>query len=185
MQQKLTQTVNLTALDEADAELIATWKNDRSLSAVMAAQPVPISREQTLIWLKNTQADTRQVIFGIRINQGSDQHLIGILRFMNIDWISQAAEFGMYIGQKELRGKSYGMQSLTAALAYAFFELNLRRVWLRVFASNAPALKLYERTGFKREGCLREHFFANGAHQDMVVMGILKNEFSTPVCMNS
>jgi len=42
---------------------------------------------------------------------------------------------------------------------------------LRVLGTNEPALRLYERTGFVREGTLRGEFRIQGRYVDDVVMG--------------
>ncbi len=55
---------------------------------------------------------------------------------------------------------------------FAFRDLNLHRVWLRVFRTNAPALKTYAAAGFAREGVMRDAAFVNGRFVDVVVMGV-------------
>ena len=45
-----------------------------------------------------------------------------------------------------------------------------RRITLRVFASNAAAVALYESAGFAVEGVLREEFFVGGRYVDDVLM---------------
>jgi RimJ/RimL family protein N-acetyltransferase len=62
-------------------------------------------------------------------------------------------------------------------LDFAFSQMNLHRVYLRVFEDNQRALHCYEKCGFKPEGRLREAHFANGKYKDELVMGILRHEF--------
>ena len=59
---------------------------------------------------------------------------------------------------------------------FAFRDLGLHRVWLQVFATNARALKAYEKAGFAREGRMREGVFVDGRFVDVVAMGILADE---------
>lgn len=58
---------------------------------------------------------------------------------------------------------------LTAAAARAR-ERGARKLTLRVLGSNGPALALYERLGFTREGVLAAEFFVNGGYVDDVLM---------------
>ncbi len=58
---------------------------------------------------------------------------------------------------------------LTAAVARAA-ERGARKLTLRVLGSNGPALALYERLGFTREGVLADEFFVNGGYVDDVLM---------------
>jgi putative acetyltransferase len=53
--------------------------------------------------------------------------------------------------------------------------LNLTRLELEVYADNEPAIRLYERFGFEREGVLRQHAFRDGRFVDAIVMGRLRS----------
>ena len=58
-------------------------------------------------------------------------------------------------------------------IRYAFREMGLHRLFLRVFADNARAIRSYEKAGFEREAYLREDVCIEGQYRDMVLMGIL------------
>jgi RimJ/RimL family protein N-acetyltransferase len=57
----------------------------------------------------------------------------------------------------------------------------LLRIELEVFASNLPAIKLYEREGFVTEGRKRLARIMDDVEDDILVMGILRKDwpFST------
>jgi RimJ/RimL family protein N-acetyltransferase len=42
---------------------------------------------------------------------------------------------------------------------------------------NQPSITLLERLGFRREGLLREHYFAAGEPQDALFFGLLAREW--------
>jgi len=67
------------------------------------------------------------------------------------------------------RGQGLGARLLTATLEAAV-ALNLSRVELEVFASNARAIGLYERFGFRREGLKRRARILDGQVDDIVLM---------------
>ena len=58
---------------------------------------------------------------------------------------------------------------LEAAERYAT-DRGCRKLSLRVLGTNEPAIRLYERLGFVREGTLRDEFLINGAFVDDVIM---------------
>jgi RimJ/RimL family protein N-acetyltransferase len=62
-------------------------------------------------------------------------------------------------------------------LRFAFQEVNLHRVFLRVRDDNARGIRAYEKCGFQQEGRLREAIYANGRYYDELWMGILRHEF--------
>ncbi len=64
------------------------------------------------------------------------------------------------------------------ALRFAFNELNLYRVQLTVFSYNERAINLYEKLGFQREGVFREHIQRDGRRHDMILYGLLRQEWT-------
>jgi RimJ/RimL family protein N-acetyltransferase len=46
-----------------------------------------------------------------------------------------------------------------------------------VFAGNGPAIAVYEKCGFVREGVLRAAAFVDGHREDVVVMAVLRSEW--------
>ncbi len=85
----------------------------------------------------------------------------------------RSAEFSIQIGEAEARGQGFGAAATRAALAHAFDDLNLHRVWLTLLASNTRAEALYKKVGFQREGVLRDAAFKAGRYVDVVTMAIL------------
>ena len=58
----------------------------------------------------------------------------------------------------------------------AFLNLNLRRIELGVLENNSPAIHLYEKCGFIREGVKRESNYKNGHYISMIMMSILRSD---------
>jgi RimJ/RimL family protein N-acetyltransferase len=63
-------------------------------------------------------------------------------------------------------------------LRFAFDDLNLERVYLHVFETNKAAIRVYEKIGFVHEGVLRKAAYINGEYLSLIVMGILKDEYT-------
>ena len=95
-----------------------------------------------------------------------------------IDGRSRNAEWGRFmIGDKKYLGKGYGLEALYLSARYAFLHLNLHRLYMKVFAWNKKSRAMHESFGFKEEGTLRQHVFRNGKYHDVVVYGLLAQEF--------
>lgn len=103
--------------------------------------------------------------------------LIGRGGLFGIDPLARIAEVGLSL-LAEQRGRGYGRDALRVLVEYAFRSRNLRRVHLQTLASNAPALAAYRAVGFVEEGRLREHAWVEGAYEDMVLMAVLRAEWS-------
>lgn len=62
-------------------------------------------------------------------------------------------------------------------LKHGFQNLNLHRIYLRVFANNVRAIRSYEKAGFVHEGRLRQAEFRQGQYLDVFFMSVLKSEW--------
>ncbi len=167
--------IHLGVLEEEDLKKIFKWKNDCELSKLIKAHPLPNAKFEVEEWLKKNQSDKNHIIFGIRSTESNE--LVGIIRLMFIDWISSVAEAGIFIGDPENRDRGYGKEAMKIMLNFAFRDLNLHKVNLKVLESNKIAIKLYESLGFVTEGILRSNFWVEGKYEDIIVMGILKDEW--------
>lgn len=74
------------------------------------------------------------------------------------------------------RGQGLGRRLLQETLQRVFAN-GLRRVELDVFASNGPAVRLYEQEGFVIEGRKRRARILDGVEDDILVMGLLREEW--------
>lgn len=106
--------------------------------------------------------------------------LIGNCAFFDIDWISRAAEFGIMIGDKSVWNQGYGTETVRLLLRHGFENLNLNRVFLRVFDNNPRAMRAYEKAGFALEGTLRQAAYKGGAYHDLHMMSVLRSEWDKP-----
>jgi putative acetyltransferase len=70
--------------------------------------------------------------------------------------------------------RGVGTAVLAALVDAADNWLDLRRLELAVYADNAPAIALYERFGFEREGLMRAYAFRDGHYADAVLMARLR-----------
>lgn len=78
---------------------------------------------------------------------------------------------------RERIGRGLGREAVALLLNYAFRQMNLHRVSLHVMADNERAIRCYEACGFQREGTLRAERYADGQYWDVLVMGILREEY--------
>lgn len=93
-------------------------------------------------------------LLGLHIGQGRQAHM---------------AHLGMMV-HADFQGQGAGHALMAAALDLAENWLALSRVELTVFVDNEPAIRLYEKFGFVREGVLRDYAWRAGQYVDACLM---------------
>jgi diamine N-acetyltransferase len=131
----------------------------------------PVTRASELAWISRSVEDRSQVNFVI-VSTEPEALAVGTISLTSIDTRSRHAEYGRVFVDPANRRGGVATRASRLLLAYAFRELNLRRVYLRVFAENARAIELYTRLGFVEEGRLREHVYKDGSYRDVVLMAV-------------
>lgn len=166
--------IALTPLTLADALIMFDWINNRE-QVLFNAPYKPISEFQHQSWFESIQKRNDLVIFGIRLLKNNQ--LIGSCQLHSINYIHRCAELQIRIGEVAEQGKGYGTEAVKLLLQFAFQDLNLNRVYLHVFSHNSVAIKLYHKIGFIQEGRLRQSAYIDGKYLDIIIMGLLRNEY--------
>ncbi len=169
------------APEVADVPRVTTWINDPRVRKHLATRVFPFAQHAEEEWLKRANADPTQAV-GDRVvllfgPHGADAP-IGSTGFHGLNWIARRAEWGILIGDPEHWNQGHGREVARRMLQYAFEELNLNRVELRVNAANPAGIKAYEAAGFVREGTLRQAAWVDGRHEDILMMSVLRQEWT-------
>ncbi|MBZ0308091.1 MAG: GNAT family N-acetyltransferase [Anaerolineae bacterium] len=168
--------IRLTVLEKADMPQFAAWFSDIDFLRLMSpAQAYPFSLEEEETWYERQRKSDHEINFAIRLLE--DNRLIGSCGLHNFNYAFASAKIGIGIGDPEARGKGYGTDTVQVLLKFAFLERNLHRVGLDVFSYNQRAIHTYEKVGFQHEGAIREAIRRDGKYSDIVLMGILRQEW--------
>ena len=135
-----------------------------------------LSYENQLDWYDSIKNDKSRIIFAIcRID--NDEH-IGNVGLGKIDYINRHCMFNIFIADKGNRSQGIGTEATLLVLKFAFYRLNMNKVFLQTSERFIEANKMYVKIGFKIDGILREHYFSNGQYEDKIIYSILKTEFN-------
>jgi ribosomal-protein-serine acetyltransferase len=102
--------------------------------------------------------------------------LAGAIGFHRIDWPNQRAEIGYWISA-EFQGKGIVTRAARALVDYSFGGLGLNRVEIHCAEGNRKSRAIAERLGFRQEGVLRRSALLCDRYVDMVIYGMLKEEW--------
>lgn len=157
------------------------WKNDPAIRNAVMGYRFPVTETMEDRWYDQILADQNGRRATFAIEEKVDGVFVGFVHLTEIDWPSRTAQFGIVIGDGSHQSRGIGSEATRLALAYAFDILNLGRVELRVSEPNMRARHVYRKLGFCEEGRLRKAAFIDGAAIDVVIMGILREEFRQDV----
>lgn len=153
-----------------DTDRIVLWRNSDAVRRNFIYQAL-FTRESHENWIR-TMVETGKVAQMVICEIMTDRPL-GSVYVRDIDRQHKKAEYGIFIGEADARGRGLGTAVAKLMLRYCFEELELHRVYLRALADNSPAIRSYEKAGFVREGLLRDDVLIDGRFRDVVWMAAL------------
>lgn len=168
----------LRELEREDIKCINKWRNDPHLIACLGAPYRFINEDVESNWYDNYMHARNNSVRCAIVDDAKEDEVLGLISLLDIDYINRTGELHIMIGGEVNRGRGLGTFAVNAMVEHAFNNLNLRRIELEVLENNLPAIRLYEKTGFVREGIKREANYKSGEYVGMVVMGLLKKEFT-------
>lgn len=71
----------------------------------------------------------------------------------------------------------YGRETFNLLLTWIFDVKNSHRAFLDCKEYNSVGIHIYESLGFKREGIMRDVICTNGVYENLILFGILEDEF--------
>lgn len=167
--------VLLRAIEEKDLETLHRWANDPDIWYLLGGWHFPSSMDFMKSWFQGLKNDTLNQRWAIEV---PDLGLIGTANLVDIDWKNNHAFHGMMIGDKDIRGKGYGVDTIMAVMRYAFEELHLERLDGSMIEYNEPSLKVYcDKCGWKIEGRLRRWYFRKNRYWDKILVGITRDDY--------
>ena len=105
-----------------------------------------------------------------------DGVLSGTVGCHPIDWSNRNCSIGYWVDAGQ-EGKGIITRCCATLLDFVFDELGLHRAEIRCGTSNQRSCAVPERLGFNREGIAREAEWVNDRWVDLVVWGILEEEW--------
>ncbi len=150
----------------------AQRRTDAHVRRWQPEQPSQMTEEEAIAWCPASRC---RKPYGWVIDL--DDRAIGAVRLHSLNAPDRCARLAIGIFAPECWGLGYGTLAIRLVLRYAFEELRLHRVDLRVLDYNTRAIACYEKCGFVREGVERESALVDGQWHSDVIMGILEGEF--------
>ena len=105
-----------------------------------------------------------------------ENNCCGVIDLHNWEHQIQKAEIGYWLGAA-FQGKGIATAAAKALISFAFTKLKLNKIEIRFVMQNEKSGRIPIRLGFSKEGILRDSAKLHGQFVDMVVMGILREDW--------
>lgn len=170
--------IRLRAIEREDLPNFVRWLNDPEVRRNLLVT-IPLSQAQEDGWFEHTlQRPLEEQPLGIEAQTPEGWRLVGNCGFDKLDSRNRCAEIGIFIGDSNYWNKGYGTEAMRLMVKYGFDSLNLNRIYLNVYETNDRGIRCYEKAGFVHEGRLRQAIFREGRYIDLLVMSVLRSEWS-------
>ena len=166
--------VALRPIDVGDLDAIMEWINDGDVTKNFAGLSKQITRDEEQAFLERTIASDTDRLYAVIDERG---RYLGNAGIHKIYWPARNGRLGIVLGAPDARGKGLGKEALWLLCELGFRHLDLHKLWLVHYATNARMAHLAAGLGFQEEGRLREEYFHDGRFHDMVRSGMLAREW--------
>ena len=168
----------LSPIELTDKQAHVEWLNEAEFHQNMDNIANPFTENDAKEWLKSLESkliDQKPMVLAIR--RSSDKKLIGSIGIYHSEPSStQIVEIGYWLA-KPYWGQGIISKAIEAFVKYSFEELNVLRIFAKVFDRNISSWRVLEKAGFKLEGIQRQHIYREGEFLDDRLYGLLKSEW--------
>lgn len=166
--------VTIRPICEHDTENIIKWRNNPSVRKFFIDQNL-VTAEIHKRWLENYVY--KKIVYQFIIHNGTEKRDVGSIFLRDVDLVNKTAEYGIFIGEDDQRGKGIAYLASKEILDFGFNELKLDKIMLRVLKENEVAIKSYERIGFKHTNANKIVEYIHDVPQEIIFMDIDKENY--------
>lgn len=160
-----------------DAPDVQRLAGDRSIADTTLNVPHPYEDGMAEAWIVTHQprfAARELATFAVTLRENGE--LVGALSLKICDQFDMA-EMGYWVA-KAYWGRGICTEAAIAAIDYGFESLGLNRIHANHLARNPASGRVMEKAGMIREGVARQHTKKWGRHEDLILYGLLREEWS-------
>lgn len=161
--------ITVRMLESDDLKTVLSWRNDLRVRSHMFNSDL-ITASEHMAWFKSSALDlSRCQLLVLR-----QDIPFGFAQF-HISRCKAVADWGFYVDPNGPKGQGQALGR--SVLSFGFNKLQLLRVTAKVLSENTRSIVFHERMGFRNEGNLRSHHFAESGYKDIHLFGLLAREW--------
>lgn len=174
----VTERLALRELRLDDAGAVAAGAGDRRVARYLLQVPSPYPIALARRWVEARIAwwyEGRGVTLAITRRTATHELLgtVSLRRYAR----DRRAELGYWLAASAW-GHGFATEATSALVDFGFRELAIARVYAQVLAGNRASLAVLDKLGMTAEGVLRQHIRKERRQHDIVLYGLLRDEWS-------
>lgn len=166
--------VTLRAIEKDDLLFLKNMMDNEGIERMTVGDHLPISLFQQEQWYVNNvcRSDFHKYII-----ETEKDGAVGLISLEDIDWRHRSFQVPLKLMEKRINLVGVGIDAHMAMLRYAFDELQMHRAWGATLEYNQASLNMQKRCGYTMEGRSRSAIYKNGKYHDLILTGLLRNEY--------
>ncbi len=177
MSEQSARRYTLRPLEKSDLSHVARWFLDlHDLAAFDRSSRAPRCSEATeKDWAPvfDTAEDQNKHWFAV---ESETNDVVGMVGMQDVNPVNRDAVVALFVDHS-VRRHGVGIRATALLLDLAFHQFGLNRITSYFREDNTRSADLMSRLGVKIEGRMRQAWFAEGQFFDMVVVGLLSDEW--------
>lgn len=162
---KKCKVLNFINLNNKEKEIVRSWRNSLWIRKWMYNSRT-ISKIEHEVFIKSLEKDNNNFFWAVKSENGE---YIGVIYLNRVDFNNKNAYLGIY-ANPHLKGVGDRLMKCLKELSFKIAKFHTLK--LEVIETNKNAIRFYEKSGFKKEGCLNEFVWKNGKWLNVIIMGI-------------
>lgn len=168
------KNLSLRPIELEDNNLLQQLVNDSSVSENVVGWSLPVSLFSQEQWIQSSSSTNNHRLIVV---DNETNEAIGVTGLWDIDWHNQSAMSAIKLLPTKTK-KGFGTEAIMLSMAWAFYNVGLRRLYGAILDFNGPSMGAYvKKCGWRIEGRQKEAIFRKGVWHDLYSVAILKNEF--------
>jgi RimJ/RimL family protein N-acetyltransferase len=165
----------LRPLRATDAHALYAYLRDSAVTELTSYPVISVPMVEAMIERSLNRWATGDLSkWGVALRH--DDQLVGTCGFNEWSQVHRWAELAYDLAQAHW-GKGLMRQAVAAVLQWAYRQEQVERVHAFVRVDNRRSVRLLQRSGFVREGCLRSYRVCRGQPHDFYIYGLLRSDW--------
>lgn len=165
-------SISLRPLNMSDHDQLISLADNKAIADDMCTLPSPFTREDADQLILRSERN-HELVLGVVDNKS--KQLAGVIMLRDFEPVHEQAELSIWIGQ-QFWGRGFGSASIIEMTRIGFEQKNLNRIYAYCMVRNVASQRILEKSGYTREGLLRERVIICGIYEDVYLYARLKKD---------